>query len=75
MALSSYNVARQRIQESLDVQACWHGADCWSAVSWLGRHGVRQLLGAQQAVWRDATAAVAELCDESQTVIRMSWAG
>lgn len=49
-----------RIQEALDGRACLHGADCWSAVSWLGRRGVLQVLGAQQTVWSDATAAVAK---------------
>ncbi len=63
-----------RIQEALDGRACLHGADCWSAVSWLGRRGVLQVLGAQQTVWSDAIAAVVKLCDESKTVIRRSWA-
>ena len=78
MTLSSYNVAKQRIQEFLNAQAGVHCVDCWSAVSWLGRRGLLQLLGVAgfqtgSVERRDHSAA--ELCDDSQTVIRSSWAG
>ena len=75
MTLSSYNVAKQRIQEFLDAQAGVHCVDCWSAVSWLGRRGLLQLLGAQTGSVERRDRSAAELCDYSQTVIRSSWAG